>query len=265
MEATDRRSGYLALFEEWLSRALRDEAAPPGLDPALLAGLEDSRAAQPPPDLYTLFEALTTLAQEVKLQGRAFKGLADALPPLLERVEGLASRHDDALAEARRIAAAAFDATRSLESVRVEETEDRCFQESVELLLDLRDRLARNVAEAEALLLAAQGPSPLARLWPRLGARARARSSAVRALLDGNRLTLDHLDDALRSRGVSAIACLGEAFEPGRMSAVDVVHTAAADDGAVVEVYRPGYEWNGVVLRAAEVKVARRPEAGGAV
>ena len=31
-----------------------------------------------------------------------------------------------------------------------------------------------------------------------------------------------------------------------------------------VEVYRPGYEWNGSVFRPAQVKVARRP-AGGPV
>jgi molecular chaperone GrpE len=89
-------------------------------------------------------------------------------------------------------------------------------------------------------------------------------SEAVSALLTGNRLTLDHLEDALRARGVSVIECEGRPFEPERMSAVDLVETGDVPEGFVVEVYRPGYEWNGSVFRPAQVKVARRPAGGTA-
>jgi molecular chaperone GrpE len=251
----ERRAHYLALFESWLDRALADEGPPEGVDPGLLAALDGPSAGNRGPDLHTLFQGLTALTQEVKLQGRAFKGLSDAVWPLLERVDGVAGRHDEALEEARRLA----EEARDIESTRVQEAEERSFEASLGLLFDLRDRLARGVAAAEALLAEASRSRRLGRLWP---SRDRALTGAVSALLDGHRLTLDHLDDALRSRGVSPIECLGRDFEPGRMSAVDVVHTSEAEDGAVVEIYRAGYEWNGLVLRAAEVKVARRPEGG---
>ena len=80
------------------------------------------------------------------------------------------------------------------------------------------------------------------------------------ALFAGYRLTLDHLDDALRDRGVSVIPCEGLPFDPHAMSAIDLLLTGDEPEGTVIEVYRTGWEWNGRVLRPAQVKVARRPE-----
>lgn len=262
----ERRARYLTLFESWLDRAFDEEVAPDGLDASILEGL----AAGAPPaletDLYTVYEALTALTQEVKLQGRAFKDLETAVTPLAARLEDASSGHEEALAEARSIADSALETAKDLESARIREAEDRCFLDSVELLLDLRDRLVRGVAAAEALLSRAQRQlaGPLARLLSGFGPAPGALSEAVSALLKGNRLTLDHLEDALRERGVSVIECEGRPFEPERMSAVDLVETREAPEGFVVEVYRPGYEWNGSVLRAAQVKVARRPAGGPA-
>lgn len=258
-ELSERRSRYLALFESWLDRALAEETEPAGLDASILGTLAAGEPPAPKADLYTLYEALTALTQEVKLQGRAFKDLKDAVSPL-------AARHEEALAEARSIAGEALETARDLETARVQETEDRCLQESVELLLDLRDRLARGAAAAEALLAQAlrRPAGPLARLLSGWRGTQSALSEAVSALLTGNRLTLDHLDDALRARGVSLIECEGRPFEPERMSAVDLVETEGVPEGCVVEVYRPGYEWNGSVFRPAQVKVARRPAGGPA-
>jgi molecular chaperone GrpE len=234
------RERYLALFASWLDRALAEESAPAGLDERIRERLEADRHP-PGADLGSLFGALAALTQEVRLQGRAFKGLAEALSPLGERLEAL---------------------TGAAEAEPVEPDEDRAFLDCVGLLLDLRDRLARGLATAEPLLAAA--PRPVrAGLVARLFGRGRVEApllDAVGALLAGYRLTLDHLDDALRDRGVSLIPCEGRPFDPHAMSAVDLLLTGDEPEGTVVEVYRTGWEWNGRVLRPAQVKVARRPE-----
>ncbi len=259
MDASEQRTHYRALFDSWLDRALAEDAAPSDIDAEIVAALEDP-ATPASPDLYTLFEALTALTQETKLQGRAFKGLSESVGPLLSRVDEVASRHGEALSEARRISEEAMAVARGLESDRVRAAEERCLLESLDLLLDLRDRFTRGLTSAEALVARAKRPSAL---LARLRRGSPPLVEAVSALLDGQRLTLDHLDQALRERGVSVIECLGRAFEPGSMSAVDVLETADVADGTVVEVYRTGYEWNGSVLRPAQVKVARRRGGSG--
>ncbi|MBI3926911.1 MAG: nucleotide exchange factor GrpE, partial [Armatimonadetes bacterium] len=47
---------------------------------------------------------------------------------------------------------------------------------------------------------------------------------------------------------------------PKTMIAVDVLETAEHEDGFVLEVYRPGYRWQGQIHRPAQVKVARNKE-----
>ena len=236
------RERYLALFASWLDRALAEESPPPGLDERIREQLEADRHP-PGADLGSLFGALTALTQEVRLQGRAFKGLTEAVSPLLERLEAK---------------------TGAAEAEAAEPDEDRAFLDSVGLLLDLRDRLARGLATAEPLIAAARRPVP-AGLVARLLGRGRAEAEApllgaVGALFAGYRLTLDHLDDALRDRGVSVIPCEGLPFDPHAMSAVDLLLTGDEPEGTVIEVYRTGWEWNGRILRPAQVKVARRPE-----
>jgi molecular chaperone GrpE len=262
-----RRARYLALFESWLDRALAEEPPPGGIEERILADLEAGEAGPAKADLYALFEALTALTQEVKLQGRAFKGLGDALSPLLERLGKIAAGQEMALGEARKVAEEARRIAQDAEQARVREAEERCFLESVDLLFDLRDRLGRGVAAAEALLLGARRGAP-GGLWARLLAPGAVRSRAalcgsVTAMLQGCRLTLDHLDDALRERGVSVIECEGRLFDPQEMSAMDLLETDEVPEGTVVEVHRAGYERNGRVLRPAQVKVAREPGAGG--
>jgi molecular chaperone GrpE (heat shock protein) len=53
------------------------------------------------------------------------------------------------------------------------------------------------------------------------------------------------------------MACVGRPFDPGSMKAVDIDSQSDADEGTVLEIYRPGYWWHDAVYRPAEVKVAR--------
>jgi molecular chaperone GrpE (heat shock protein) len=111
-------------------------------------------------------------------------------------------------------------------------------------LLEVRDRFTRGVAEAQRRLTA------LRRLWARFAQR-----PVLAALIDGNILACERLDDLLRRLNVQEIPCLGKPFDPTVMQAAEVVQTTAAPPGTVVEVFRPGYTTNGRVLRFAEVKV----------
>jgi molecular chaperone GrpE (heat shock protein) len=93
---------------------------------------------------------------------------------------------------------------------------------------------------------------------PRFRARFGQRP-VLEALVEGNRLARERLDDMLRRLDVYEIPCMGQPFDPTRMQAAEVVTHAAAPAGAapgtVLEVFRAGYTNNGRVLRFAEVKI----------
>ena len=111
-------------------------------------------------------------------------------------------------------------------------------------LLEVRDRFSRGVEEAQRRLAGLHG------FWARFAQRA-----VLTALVDGNLLARERLDDLLRRLDVREIPCLGQPFDPTLMQAAEVVHTMTAVPGTVVDVFRPGYISNGRVLRFAEVRV----------
>ncbi len=219
------RDTLLRQFSQWLDQALAAEDAPRGIPEEILNG-----AAEPPGgDLYAVQAALTALTQEVKLQGRSFKQLSEAVSPVSQMAPDLASLVEDARQQARR--------------------------EVIGVLLDLRDRLARGeqtAQEAEKSLPARP------RWWP--GAREREQAAdIVSALREGYALTAERLDEVLGSFDVREIGCEGELFNARSMHAIGAEETDRVAEGTVVEVCRRGYEWNGNVFRPAQVRVARRP------
>src|SRR5258708_3810186 len=185
------RSEILQRFEQWLDSATAEEVPPPGIPPEILAG-DSAPAENGPTDWYTMWAAMTALTQEVKLQGRAFRQLSEALTT---------------------------------------EGERRGRKESLGALLEMRERLSRGL-------------------------------EGLRALEEGYRLSLSHLDDLLSQFQIRAIECEGRPFDPRRMNAVDVEETDRAAEGTVLLVYRAGYEMNGELYRPAQVRVARRPANG---
>jgi molecular chaperone GrpE len=203
----------------WLDELDEAEPAPGGVAPEILA------SAEPAPDLLAVVSQLTALTRETQLQGRATNRLHADLSAALER---LAQSVTPADAVARRLADARREAR----------------LEVVGELLEVRDRLTRGIEEARRRLDALRG------LRARLGQR-----PVLAALVDGVTLARERLDDALRRYDVQEIACHGEPFDPAVMRAVEVVASALAPPGTVLEVFRPGYTSNGRVLRFAEVKV----------
>jgi molecular chaperone GrpE (heat shock protein) len=238
-------------FAAWLDRALEEEPLPAGLPAELLQALRDGEPLPPltgahsageGSDLYSLWETMTTLAQEIRLQGRLFKQLNETL---IEKTE-----KEESASEPGRVAE-----TQSGDRPQAQELR----KQQIDLLIDLRDRMQRGI---ETVQEAAEelAPERLSRPARWLGVArdyARKVQEILAALSHGYSLSLDRLDEALVACGVDRIACLNHIFDPQAMTAIDIEQTSEVPEGTVVEVYRDGYEWNGKIYRTAQVKVAR--------
>jgi molecular chaperone GrpE len=236
-EVSLEREEILRRFEAWLDGVLSAEEPPQGIPADFLSSVtsEVKANANGRCDQYSLWSAVTALTQEVRLQGRSFKQLGETLAPVAELAPQLPEMQREAQESARR--------------------------EMLDVLLELRDRLSRGLdaaRESSARMRKSGQPGWMARRLLRPEALREAAES-VAALEKGYQMTLDRLNDVLAEYDVREIACKGQPFDPTSMHAVDVQESGDLEDGTVLEVYRAGYEWNGEVYRAAQVKVARRP------
>jgi len=221
MSAVDpeRRRQLLEAIATWLDDLAVPEPPPQGAAPEVI------QSAEPAPDLFSLLGQLTALTRETQLQGRATNRLHTELRAALDKLaesftspEAVAQKLSEARREAR--------------------------LEVVAELLEVRDRFIRSLTEAQRRLATVRG------LWARFVQR-----PVLEALVEGNMLARERLDDLLRRLDVREIPCLGKPFDPTLMQAAAVVQTATATPGTVIEVFRPGYTSNSRVLRFAEVKV----------
>jgi molecular chaperone GrpE len=260
------RDRILRRFELWLDEILDGEQPPEGIAAEILEQLETDVPAEAVGteeagcDSYALWSAVTAMAEETRLQGRAFKQLHDSLTPMqemvgsvgamLQRYEAALDRQEQEIEQAARQAA---------------------WSDILAVLIDMRDRLLRGAQAAEAWL---RRPRSESESRPKTGLRAlfggghaddgrtRQQDEAVQSMLTGYNLCREVLDEALANIGVRPIECLGRPFDPLTMKAVDIGYESDAPDGGVLEVYREGYRQGETVYRPAEVKVARqRPDA----
>jgi molecular chaperone GrpE (heat shock protein) len=214
------RQHLLEQITAWLDELDDAEPAPPGIAPEILHS-----TTAPAPDLFSLLGQLTALTRETQLQSRATNRLHTELSTKLEALTQSMS-NTDAL-------------TRKLGEVRRETR-----LEMMHEVLDIRDRFTRGVEEAQRRLAALRG------FWSHFTHR-----HILQALIDGNLLARERLDEMLRRFGIHEIFCLDQPFDPARMKATEIIYTTTVSPGTVVEVFRPGYTSNGRVLRFAEVKV----------
>lgn len=77
------------------------------------------------------------------------------------------------------------------------------------------------------------------------------------SIVEGVEMVKGKLVKLMEAEGVSPIEALGEAFDPGFHEAVLEEESSDHPNGTVVEEFRRGYTYNGRVLRASMVKVAR--------
>lgn len=257
------RARLLAQFESWLDETLAAEPLPPGLDGEVVAEFLAANGAQAPaapPDgcsLYDLWAAMTALTQDVKLQGRTFRQLAEAVAPVADldqNLRAVLAAHGEAMAVATRLAGDIDAARNERQRQAVREAEQRAAKTLLEALMDARDRLKRGVATAQA-----SDRVRLGRLSAWLVPSARRAAEAGAALAQGYEMALARLDECLREHGIREGAALGAPFDPKRMRAVEAVVNAEVADGTVLEVLRCGYESDAGVVRVADVRVSRRP------
>ena len=262
------REKILRGLESWLDEALTGEESPQGLTAELLRALENGGPLPPVEghrDLYSLWCAMTALTQEVKLQSRTFKQLKDTLEQVREA--SVLPMHADSSAASAMKEEREEEAEEEAEEKAEEKAESSAKQPSgrmvrkkqVDLLIDLRDRLERgirSVREADGGPVAGGSPSLWARCFGLGRAHMRQTQETLAALEKGYALTLDRLDQALQDYHLNPILCEGQAFDPHRMTAVELEETDSVLEGTVVSVYRTGYEWEGEVYRSAQVKVA---------
>lgn len=254
------RDEILRQFETWLQVTLAAEPAPQGFDPDLLSG---GQAGSGGPDLYSLWSAMTTLSQEVKIQGRTFKQLQETIQPvgtLGQTLDAVAGTQQEVVAAVKNLLDDERELRAQREQERVQAAQEQARREFVDGLLDLRDRLLRGQATACEHLMRVAMPHHGGR-WGRLFHRSPAAladlTESVKALAKGYELTLARLEEFMQPQGIEEIECMGAIFDPRRMKAVDLQETSMVPDGTVVEVYRRGYQQGDRVLRPAEVKVAR--------
>src|SRR6266566_3844153 len=98
------RKQILLSFEAWLDRVLAEEEPPEGLPSEILARLstESPHSTEGSCDLYSMWSQMTALVQEVKLQGRSFKQLSDAVAPVADLAPRLVEMEREAQPKARR-------------------------------------------------------------------------------------------------------------------------------------------------------------------
>ena len=180
-------------------------------------------------DLYAVQTALTTLQGEVKSEARMFKGALDDFRSVFETLKA----HQEHL-------------TSELHTTRTAVTTQKQAAIKTMLLewLEFRDRI---VAALEFIESAApQG-------W-----RAhffKSRHTSFNAILEGQRLALRSLDDRLYQYVVQPLVAKGESFNPETMRAVGVVSDSTLANAVVAFETRTGFQWEGRLLRPAEVTV----------
>lgn len=187
-----------------------------------------------PVDLATLLSEMAVLKSELRLQSRQFKNTLDEL-----RLFG-----NDLRQHGERL-------QRDLDRARADVTAIQAQTEKQFLLalLDLRDRLQNGIDAAGR---------PAASLLSRL---LRGPTRFVASLAEGQRLTLQRLDDLLASHGVRPLPVVGEILDPQRMCAVGVEAGSASAgilDGTVLREVRRGFFHNGELLRVAQVIVSKK-------
>jgi molecular chaperone GrpE len=231
----------LADFRTWLTAlTTQDHPAEAGTD------------SPEPVDLFTLVGQFTALRHEVNMQTKAAR---TAVEQNAEALKQLASFEPaDPTEELRPIVKGIIDITDAL-ALSLRQLEK--FGDTAEPLL--------NDAEPDEVAAPPRGffarlfgsnPAPIPAEVPPNPALEKLRQ-LVAAAADGYTLSLRRVERLLPILEIEPQSCVGEAFDPETMEAIEVVGASDAPPGTVLEEVRRGYLWRGKIFRFAQVKVAR--------
>ncbi|MBX3744089.1 MAG: nucleotide exchange factor GrpE [Verrucomicrobiae bacterium] len=209
-------------FEVWLASVGEDFDSPE--EDVVEGGTEEE------PDLYSFFEQLAALNNEVR---KANRRSAEAVSQWADTL----GRFEQSLGPLRESVADLAAARPAEEGMPAE----RCLA-----LVELLDRMRR-------LEAAASVETPRSSWW-------RSQDAAWRRLWEGQRdglsIVVGHLETLLQRDGVVRFATVGEAFDPTTMVAVAVERTSGRPPRTVVAELASGYRRHGRLLRAAQVTVS---------
>lgn len=189
-------------------------------------------------DLFSVFVEIAATRNEVRTQSRIVKDALDQFRVVFETLQSGNMALDRELREAH---ARAREQTRSV------------LRPLLLDIIDVRDRLAAGLAA---------GPPVRAPAW---WVRWRRTTSVPDPIRDpwreGLEMTLRRLDRVLADRRVTPIATVGRPFAPTVARVVETRDDPCVAEGLVIAESRTGFEWDGELLRAAEVIVAKRASA----
>lgn len=150
------------------------------------------------------------------------------------------------------------------ETVEISETDK--LKEEVE---QLKDKLIRHVAEFDNFkkrtskereeLYSTAVCDTVEKILPvkdNLERATQVEDDAENGILDGVKMILKQLDEALEGLGVEKIKTVGETFDPERHNAVMHEENEDFDENTISEELMSGYTCKGKVVRFAMVKVA---------
>jgi molecular chaperone GrpE len=220
------REKLLSRFAAYLDSVQHEESAE-----ATAEGSEEA-------DLFSVFVELAGLRNEVRTESRLVKEALDQFRGVFDTLQ---SSHETLEQELKRARAEEHNRERALMKPLLLD------------IIDVRDRLTAGLKPPS------EPPPP--RWYQRI--RSKPKDDAEMAWREGMRLTLRRIDRLLAERSIVAIETLGRPFDPRLAAAMSTVEDPAVADGVVLEEVRPGFLWQGEVLRSAEVIVARRAVRNG--
>ncbi len=234
--ASHFKEELVAKFRRWLEEQdlHRIVVQGQGFDDEYAEASHTAATAATPPfekiDLFSLFSELAALKQETKIASRQWKAGADQWEQTSKVLqEALGALQQEQAQRRKEAADLKASSIRSL----------------LHGILDIRDRLERGTKAAEQI-----HPPWLVRL---------AGGDAWKEkFIEGQEMTVRHLDRLLASYGVSPIEAVGKSFDPFIMKALEVEKREDLPNGLVIEEIRKGFLLDEEILRPAEVKVNKR-------
>jgi molecular chaperone GrpE len=247
----------LSRFRDWLD-ATRAEAAALDECPA-----EDEPVGEPV-GLYQLAERLTALRHDVKLLAKATRSSEErneatllSMNAAIEQFRAVTPREEEAGQKAARpLVEALVELDESLVRGRsvIERARQRMLQEWHAQLAESRDRLDQLYRTQPWWRRALVRPwheaakDVYSDRWLETG------RNIFDSLLEGYDLIQNRARRAMQEQSIVRMECVGKSADPHCMTVVEVVSDPAHPAGTVAEEVRPGYYWDGRVLRFAEVK-----------
>lgn len=190
-------------------------------------------------DLFSFYNEITALKNEVKIESRLIKQGLDDFKETAAVIGQVNTRLDSRFLEKDR---------------ELKNKAERSALRPVLLgLIDLYDRI-------HASLHTVSVKRPAGFLF-RLGLCRSNDGKVIRSMREGQKMTLERILALLADCGVHPIEAPGCRFDPQTMRAMGTDTVSEIEEGMVSQELRTGFTWDDEVLRPAEVRVNRRMDA----